>query len=96
MTVSADSPAVTIVAEDSAWSVTDLTIPAGVSIRIQIDNRDTNISHNLVVRDPRGKIGTQLEVGPVRQELDLRIDAPGTLPFTCELHPGMVGRLHIR
>lgn len=84
---------VAIVADELAWDTDCLEVPAGAAVTIEIDNRDTGVNHNLRVDGlPGGDARTELEPGPVLQELEVTAPA-GTYRFVCDIHPNMVGEL---
>lgn len=82
---------VTIVAADLAFDTDCLAIPADQGVVIEVDNRDEGVNHNLSIgAGPK----TDLETGPVVQELDVRL-AEGTYGFVCDIHPNMTGELQV-
>jgi plastocyanin len=89
---SAEGGQVTVVADDIAWDVDCLEAPAGAPLTIVIDNQDDGVPHNMHVKDAPGGPKTDLEAGPVTQELDVTLDA-GDYEFVCDIHPNMVGTL---
>ncbi len=81
-----------IVAEDLAWDTDCLEVPADAPVVIEIDNRDDGVNHNLRVTEAPGAPKTDLEAGPVVQELQLTLPA-GRYEFVCDIHPTMVGTI---
>ncbi len=81
---------VTIVAEDTEWSVDCIEAPVGEPFTVVVDNRD-DIAHNFNV--PELDASTPLEGGPVTQELELTIDDAGDYDFVCDPHPNMTGTI---
>jgi plastocyanin len=74
----------------STFDVEDLTATAG-TVTIEFDNRDAGVVHNLHVFDgPNAQAeslgATDLEVGPVKQTLELELDA-GAYFYQCDAHP---------
>ena len=71
---------------------------AADSVTIELDHQDAGVPHNLHVfagSDATGQsIGkTELETGPVKQTLDLDLDA-GEYFYVCDAHPStMTGAL---
>lgn len=80
----------TIVAENIAWDLDRIVVPAGSEVTATIDNRDRGILHNLHIKSP-GDPKTDLEKGPVIQTLRFTIDEPGSYEFLCDAHPTMTG-----
>lgn len=80
----------TIVAENIAWDLDRIVVPAGREITATIDNRDRGILHNLHITSP-GDPKTELEKGPLTQTLRFTIDEPGSYEFLCDAHPNMTG-----
>lgn len=84
----------TIVADDMAWNLDRIFVPAGTEITATIENRDDGILHNLHVKAP-GDPATELERGPVTQTLRFTIDEPGEYEFLCDIHPIMDGTIQV-
>jgi plastocyanin len=89
----AEDGRVEIVARDLAWDTDCLEVPAGTPVVVAVDNRDDGVNHNLRLTGAPGDPGTDLEAGPVIQELDLELPV-GDYDFVCDIHPTMVGVLH--
>lgn len=95
--VTEDGGRVSIVAKESRWLPDSVIVLDDVEFVVVIDNQDVGISHNLVVEGlPSGSAGTELAVGPVRQELALKISEKSSYPFVCTIHPAMRGTLEVR
>lgn len=79
---------------------TDKLTAAAGSVTIAFDNQDAGIPHNISVHeggDAKGKtLGkTDLEAGPIKQELKLDLTA-GSYFFQCDVHPAtMKGTLTV-
>jgi hypothetical protein len=84
---------VTIVAEDLAWDAACLALPADVPITIVVDNRDAGVNHDFKLSGAGG-VGTELETGPVQQELSVTLPT-GTYPYRCSIHPNMEGAVQV-
>jgi plastocyanin len=79
---------VTVVAQNTAFDLTNLDAQAGQQLAITFDNRDEGIQHNLHVSDTAsGDAETEITEGPVTQELTVQFDQPGTFDYTCDVHP---------
>ena len=85
---------VTIVAKGIAWDTDCLEAPAGEPLTIVVDNQDRGVPHNIHLTDATDEPETELEDGPVVQELDVTLDA-GSYEFVCDVHPNMVGTLRM-
>jgi plastocyanin len=82
--------ALQIAGVSSTFDVEDLTAAAG-TVTIEFDNRDAGVVHNLHVFKGTSAQGesqgaTDLEVGPVKQTLELELDA-GEYFYQCDAHP---------
>lgn len=85
---------VTIAAIDLDWEPTCLRGPADQPFTIVVDNRDDGVNHNLHLTDAPDEPATQLEAGPVTQELEVTLPA-GEYELACDIHPNMVGTLEL-
>jgi plastocyanin len=79
-----------LVGVSSTFDVTELAAPEG-PITIKFDNREAGVIHNVAVypgddasQDPLG--ATELESGPIEQELSLTLEA-GEYFYQCDVHP---------
>lgn len=72
-------------AESISFSATTLTAPAG-KVTIQFQNRDQGVPHNLHVTGGSVDEQTDIEAGPVQQQLTLDVGA-GNYRFVCDVHP---------
>jgi plastocyanin len=89
---------ITVVAEELAFSPTEVEVPADTPTTITLDNRDdvgTFGPHNLAVYQDDSYAAqiaaTELINGPATGTVDLPALAEGTYPFRCDVHPQMVG-----
>ena len=90
---------ISIAASNILFDKTKLTASAG-TVKIQFDNKDGGIPHNINVFDGKDATAkslkaTAIEAGPAKQELtiDLR---PGSYYFQCDIHPTtMTGTLTV-
>ncbi|MET0727837.1 MAG: cupredoxin domain-containing protein [Acidimicrobiales bacterium] len=83
---------VTVVAADLAWDRDCLEGPADEPLTIVVDNQDDGVNHNLHLTDAPDEPSTELEAGPVRQQLAVTLPA-GAHEYVCDIHPSMVGTL---
>lgn len=93
-TAAADDGSITIVADDLAFDPDTVSAPAG-ELGITLDNRDDGVPHNIVVTGNGVDAGTELEKGPVTQELTVDLPSPGDYTFVCEIHPAMKGTIRV-
>ncbi len=90
-----------LIAENVAFDLKTMTVPAGARVTVNFNNRDSGIPHNFAVYENssskaaifRGKIVT----GPAR--ITYTFDAPkrpGNYLFRCDVHPNvMTGELRV-
>jgi plastocyanin len=90
----ADQGRVTIVAKDLAWDTDCLQGTLGGELTIELDNRDDGVNHDLHIKGAPGDPHTPLAAGPVTQHLQVALPA-GTYEYVCDIHPAMVGKLHV-
>ena len=87
--------ALTIVAQNAAFDTATLTLRAGETYLLTLDNRDS-FEHNLHVMAGSVDVSTPVTAGPVVQELEVTITEPGSYTFQCDVHPGdMKGTLEV-
>ena len=91
----------TVVAEELAFSPTEIEVPADAPATITLDNRDdvgTFGQHNLAVYEDdsyAALIGaTELISGPGTGSVELPALAEGAYPFRCDVHPQMTGTVN--
>jgi plastocyanin len=89
----AQGGSVTLVADDLRWDTDCLQAAAG-PLTIVVDNEDGGVNHNLHLPEAPDSPSTELEPGPVTQELDVTL-TPGSYEYLCDLHPNMVGTLTV-
>jgi plastocyanin len=78
----------TLVAEDVAFVTTELQAAAGSPVTITLDNRDDGVPHNLHVEGADGgDVATEVESGPVTQELEVSFSTAGEYTYVCDVHP---------
>jgi plastocyanin len=85
--------AVAIAAEDIAFDVADLSLPARGEVVIAFDNRDQGVPHNVSLYTDAGEPVFQGEIitGPATMEYRFPAPAPGSYQFRCDVHPQMQG-----
>ncbi|MBI5287579.1 MAG: cupredoxin domain-containing protein [Chloroflexi bacterium] len=88
-----------LVAKNTLWDKTELEAKAG-KVTFNVDNQDAGLVHNLHIYKGKDADGTdlgatELEAGPVKQKLELELEA-GEHFFTCDAHPAtMSGKLEV-
>jgi plastocyanin len=72
---------------------TEVTVPAGATVRLTFENRSSSVPHNLTLGEPIN-VATETTVDPGGSEtIEFTAPDPGEYPFECTLHPGMEGTL---
>jgi plastocyanin len=90
------SGAVTIVAQDISFDITEVSATVGESLDITFDNRDSGLQHSLHVRDTAvGDQKTEIAAGPVTQALSVTFDQAGDHQYFCDVHPFMTGTITV-
>lgn len=85
---------ITIQARDLAFNPDIVTAPAGVPLRLVLDNQDQGVSHDIHVFQGDTDLGrAPAVVGPGLTSIELPALAPGRYQFACTLHPDMVGTI---
>lgn len=84
----------TIVADRLQFDAETVTAPVG-SVEFTLINRDEGVPHNLAITGDGVDESTELEKGPVTQQLTVEFVGPGTYTFVCEIHPAMKGTVEI-
>lgn len=83
----AGARAVTVVGENLRFDVTEIRARAGQEVVVTFRNADPGVLHNFHVDgDDEGQFATDLEAGPVTQELRVLIEAPGRYDYVCDAH----------
>lgn len=80
-----------IVSENLLFDKDRIEVPAGSRVKIVFDNRDRGVQHNFAVYETSEAkellAGTDLEAGPVVQELTFEAPQAGEYFFRCDVHP---------
>ncbi len=87
--------ALTLTAKNLKWDTATLTVPAGSSVQLTVDNQDNAISHNFslyksqqaATSGEKAIAGTNPTAGPVQESLLFNSPAAGTYFFRCDVHP---------
>jgi plastocyanin len=91
--IEAADASVTLVAKDLQWNTSCLRATVG-ALTIVVDNQDDGDNHNVHLPDAPGSPATKLSQGPSTTELDVTLEL-GTYEYVCDIHPNMVGTLHV-
>lgn len=84
---SAGAGSVTVVGENLRFDVNEIRARAGQEVVVTFRNADAGVLHNFHVDgDDEGQFATDLEAGPVTQELRVLIEAPGRYDYVCDAH----------
>jgi plastocyanin len=77
------------------WVETSLTAPAGAPFTLALDNQDSGVPHDVVIKDAGGAevFRTELVTGPKVVVYDVPAIAAGQYTFVCTVHPNMQGTL---
>jgi cytochrome c oxidase subunit II len=90
---------IVLVAKDIAFDKTALTAPADAPLKIELDNQDASIPHNVAIHQgsPTGPEVFRGEVfpGPAKKTYDVPALAAGAYGFVCSVHPNMTGTLTV-
>lgn len=91
---------VSIVAEGILYTTTAVSAPADEPFRIDFDNRDAGIPHNVDIYDNAEFAGTpvfdgELVTGPAEITYEVPALPAGTYAFKCVVHPQMVGEIEV-
>ena len=74
----------------------ELTLPAGPSLRIVLDNQDSGVPHNVkVLAGDREIAKSPVVTGPATTEVRFGPLPPARYQFICEIHPNMLGTLTV-
>jgi cytochrome c oxidase subunit 2 len=92
-------PTLAISAFNLAFEPTALEAPADTPFKIEFDNRDPSIPHNVAIHEgsPTGPevFKGAIFPGPAKQTYDVPPLKAGTYGFICSVHPNMTGTLTV-
>jgi mono/diheme cytochrome c family protein len=85
------------VAKGIAFVNKDLSAPADVPWKLELDNQDAGIPHNIEIKDASGASVFKGEIfnGNAVKVYDVPALAAGDYTFICTVHPNMVGTLKV-
>jgi plastocyanin len=84
-----------LVAQNLAFNMTTITVPAGATVTVNFDNKDNSIPHNLAVYT-NSSASDSIFVGEIitgPKTITYKFTAPstpGTYFFRCDTHPTMM------
>ena len=96
----AGGPVLMLAAEQVAFDTAELSAPADTPFKIEFDNRDPSIPHNVAIHEgsPTGPEVFRGEVfpGPAKKTYDVPALQAGSYGFICSVHPNMAGTLTVQ
>jgi len=94
------SPVLQVSAQGIAFEQTALQAPAGAPFKIEFDNKDAGIPHNVTIHEgsPSGAEVFKGEIfpGPAKRTYDVPALNAGSYAFVCTVHPNMTGTLTVQ
>jgi cytochrome c oxidase subunit 2 len=92
-------PTLAVTAFNVAFDPTTLQAPADTPFRIDFDNKDASVPHNIAVHEggPTGPEVWKGEIipGPAKKTYDVPPLKAGAYAFVCSVHPNMTGTLTV-
>jgi hypothetical protein len=84
---------VVVTAKGIAWAQTTLTLPAAKPFTLALDNQDSGVPHDVVLKDAGGKevYRTEVVTGVAVSVYDVPAIPAGQYSFVCSIHPNMTG-----
>jgi len=100
ITATPGAGSVRVVAENTAFDVKEIALPADTPSKITLDNEDP-IDHNLSIYRDESASGEPLFrfepfAGPAIKTFDVEPIPPGEYYFHCDIHPTMNGRVVVQ
>jgi plastocyanin len=94
-----DPVVIALVARDIAFAPVEFGAPAGVPLRVELDNQDREIPHNIVLYGDAQfttKLATsEIVSAPATTGMTVPGLVPGVYQFRCDVHPNMTATLTI-
>jgi len=89
---------VSIVAQNIAFTTTDVTAPADTPFTIEFQNQDAGVPHNVDIKDAAGTSVFKGEIFPGVATKSYQVPAlkAGSYTFICDVHPNMTGTLTVK
>ncbi len=95
----AAGPTLAVSAIDVAFEQADLQAPADTAFKIDFDNKDAGIQHNVAIHEgsPTGPevFKGKIFAGPAKETYDVSPLKAGAYGFVCTVHPNMTGTLTV-
>ena len=78
-----------------AFEQASLSVPAGVPFKLEFDNKDAGVPHNVEIKDSGGASIFKGEIFPgvEKRTYDVPALTAGAYTFHCTVHPNMTGTL---
>ena len=91
----AGGPPVVVGAINIAFEQASLSVPAGVPFKMEFDNKDAGVPHNVEIKDGGGASVYKGEIFPgvEKRTYDVPALTAGAYTFLCTVHPNMTGTL---
>jgi plastocyanin len=82
-----------VTARGIAWVETAITIPSDTAFTLALDNQDSGVPHDVVIKDAGGAevYRTEVVTGVAVVVYDVPAIPPGQYTFVCSVHPNMTG-----
>ncbi len=87
-----------VVAQGIAFTTPSITGPADTAFKIDFNNQDNGVPHNILIKDSSGAEVFKGEIfnGTATKTYDIPALKAGDYPFSCSVHPNMTGTLTIK
>jgi plastocyanin len=84
-------------ANQIAYVNKDLAAPAGAAFKLEFDNQDAGIPHNIAIKDASGTEVFKGAIfnGAAVQTYEVPALTAGDYTFVCSVHPNMTGTLKV-
>lgn len=80
--------AITITSPDLSFDIEAFEVAVGQEVTLTYDNADEGVEHNIHLDTGKdAEPQTEVEVGPVVQELVFTLGAAGEVTYVCDIHP---------
>ncbi len=94
-TTTAAPVTINLVAQNIAFNMSTITVPAGAKVTVNFDNKDASVPHNFAVYTNSGATSSifvgQIITGPTTTTYTFTAPTtPGTYFFRCDVHPTLM------